>query len=146
VPPSFVHRITKYDPADRDEHGHYTGAEEAVSDHGLVEAAYLAAIAAFAEASGIDRLEIREPVTAATATAAKGAAEAVPAHSCPSPWQKSDGSWQCPVPHRHTSGTPPHAELVLVATPSPGNRTTLPLPPPRRWRLRTSAPTPRQPN
>src|SRR6266568_1243037 len=58
VPPSFVHRITKYDPADRDEHGHYTGAEEAVSDHGLVEAAYLAAIAAFAEASGIDRLEI----------------------------------------------------------------------------------------
>jgi hypothetical protein len=61
VPPSFVHRITKYDPADRDEHGQYTGAEEAVSDHGLVEAAYLAAIAAFAEASGIDRLEIREP-------------------------------------------------------------------------------------
>ncbi|MET4644451.1 MULTISPECIES: RNA-binding protein [Streptomyces] len=61
MPPSFVHRITKYDPADRDEHGHYTGAEEAVSDHGLVEAAYLAAIAAFAEASGIDRLEIREP-------------------------------------------------------------------------------------
>ncbi|MFB7312556.1 RNA-binding protein [Streptomyces sp. NPDC056192] len=61
MPPSFVHRITKYDPADRDEHGHYAGAEEAVSDHGLVEAAYLAAIAAFAEASGIDRLEIREP-------------------------------------------------------------------------------------
>ncbi|MFC5155229.1 hypothetical protein [Streptomyces amakusaensis] len=41
MPPSFVHRITKYDPADRDEHGHYTGAEEAVSDHGPVEAAYL---------------------------------------------------------------------------------------------------------
>jgi len=61
VPPSFVHRITKYDPADRDEHGHYTGAEEAVSDHGPVEAAYLAAIAAFAEASDIDRLEIRDP-------------------------------------------------------------------------------------
>ncbi|MEU7967353.1 hypothetical protein AB0D09_28410 [Streptomyces sp. NPDC049097] len=61
MPPSFVHRITKYDPADRDEHDHYTGAEEAVSDHGPVEAAYLAAIAAFAEASGIDRLEIREP-------------------------------------------------------------------------------------
>ncbi|MEU9234434.1 hypothetical protein [Streptomyces subrutilus] len=61
MPPAFVHRITKYDPADRDEHGHYFGAEVAVSDHGPVEAAYLAAIAAFAEASGIDRLEIREP-------------------------------------------------------------------------------------
>ncbi|HET6359303.1 hypothetical protein [Streptomyces sp.] len=61
MPPSFVHRITKYDPADRDEHGNYTGAEGAVSDHGPVEAAYLAAIAAFAETSGIDRLEIREP-------------------------------------------------------------------------------------
>ncbi|RSS58446.1 RNA-binding protein [Streptomyces sp. WAC01280] len=59
--PSFVHRITKYDPADRDEHGYYTGAEDTVSDHGPVEAAYLAVIAAFAEASGIDRLGIREP-------------------------------------------------------------------------------------
>ncbi|MEE1761323.1 RNA-binding protein [Streptomyces sp. SP18BB07] len=61
MPPSFVHRITKYDPADRDEHGHYTGAEDTASDHGQVEAAYLAAIAAFAVASDIDRLEIREP-------------------------------------------------------------------------------------
>jgi small subunit ribosomal protein S1 len=61
VPPSFVYRITKYDPADRDEHGHYTGVEDTVSDHGPVEAAYLAAIVAFAEASDIDRLEIREP-------------------------------------------------------------------------------------
>ncbi|WP_455361476.1 RNA-binding protein [Streptomyces sp. SYSU K21746] len=61
MPPSFVHRITKYDPADRDERGHFTGAEDTVSDHGPVEAAYLAAIAAFAEASDIDRLEIREP-------------------------------------------------------------------------------------
>ncbi len=61
VPPSFVHRITKYDPADRDEHGHYTGAQDTVSDHGPVEAAYLEAIAAFAEASAVDRLEIREP-------------------------------------------------------------------------------------
>ncbi|MEU6995699.1 RNA-binding protein [Streptomyces sp. NPDC046465] len=59
--PSFVHRITKYDPADRDERGHYTGTEDTVSDHGTVEAAYLAAVAAFAEASGVDRLEIREP-------------------------------------------------------------------------------------
>ncbi|MEW2136476.1 RNA-binding protein [Streptomyces sp. NPDC005409] len=61
MPPSYVHRITKYDPADRDERGYYIGAEDTVSDHGPVEAAYLAAIAAFAEASDIDRLEIREP-------------------------------------------------------------------------------------
>ncbi|MES9592287.1 MULTISPECIES: hypothetical protein [unclassified Streptomyces] len=61
MPPAFVHRITKYDPADRDEHGSYRGAEEAVSDHGPVEAAYLEAISAFAEAADIDRLEIREP-------------------------------------------------------------------------------------
>ncbi|WP_432154720.1 RNA-binding protein [Streptomyces tricolor] len=61
MPPSFVHRITKYDPADRDERGTYTGGEDTVSDHGPVEAAYLAAIAAFAEDSGVDRLEIRDP-------------------------------------------------------------------------------------
>lgn len=59
--PSFVHRITKYDPADRDERGHYTGPEDTTCDHGPVEAAYLAAIAAFAGAAGIERLEIREP-------------------------------------------------------------------------------------
>ncbi|MEU9418090.1 RNA-binding protein [Streptomyces sp. NPDC048272] len=64
MPPAFVHRITKYDPADRDEHGSYRGAEDTVSDHGPVEAAYLEAIAAFAEAAGIDRLEIREPTVA----------------------------------------------------------------------------------
>ncbi|MEW1892281.1 RNA-binding protein [Streptomyces sp. NPDC085659] len=64
MPPSFVYRITKYDPADRDEHGHYTGDEDTVSDHGPVEKAYLAAITAFAEASGVDRLEIREPSVA----------------------------------------------------------------------------------
>ncbi|MET9110531.1 RNA-binding protein [Streptomyces zhihengii] len=61
MPPAFVYRITKYDPADRDEHGSYRGAEEAVSDCGPVEAAYLEAISAFAEAAGTDRLEIREP-------------------------------------------------------------------------------------
>ncbi|MEU6676635.1 RNA-binding protein [Streptomyces sp. NPDC046925] len=61
MPPPFAHRITKYDPADRDERGHYHGAEVTVSDHGPVEAAYLEAIAAFAQESGIDRLEIREP-------------------------------------------------------------------------------------
>lgn len=64
MPPAFVHRITEYDPADRDAHGHYIGAEDTVSDHGPVEAAYLAAIAAFAEASDIDRWEIREPAVA----------------------------------------------------------------------------------
>ncbi|MFJ4776331.1 RNA-binding protein [Streptomyces sp. NPDC088762] len=61
MPPAFVHQITKYDPADRDARGHYIGAEDTVSDHGPVEAAYLAAVAAFAEASDVDRLEIREP-------------------------------------------------------------------------------------
>ncbi|PKW12456.1 small subunit ribosomal protein S1 [Streptomyces sp. 1222.5] len=61
VPPSFAHQITKYNPADRDERGHYTGAEDTVSDHGPVEAAYLEAIAAFAREAGIDTLEIREP-------------------------------------------------------------------------------------
>ncbi|MFI1732911.1 S1 RNA-binding domain-containing protein [Streptomyces acidicola] len=59
--PPFVYRITKYDPADRDEHGSYIGAEDSTSDHGPVEAAYLQAIAAFAEDTGIDHLAIREP-------------------------------------------------------------------------------------
>lgn len=59
--PSFVYRITKYDPADRDEHGSYIGPEDSISDHGPVEAAYLQAIAAFAEDTGVDRLAIREP-------------------------------------------------------------------------------------
>ncbi|WAZ26283.1 S1 RNA-binding domain-containing protein [Streptomyces cinnabarinus] len=59
--PPFVHQITKYDPADRDEHGEYIGAEETASDHGATESAYLEAVAAFAAASGIDRLAIREP-------------------------------------------------------------------------------------
>ncbi|MFE5992711.1 RNA-binding protein [Streptomyces sp. NPDC056453] len=61
MPPSFAHQITKYNPADRDERGHYNGAEDTVCDHGPVEAAYLEAIAAFAQESGIDQLEIREP-------------------------------------------------------------------------------------
>ncbi|MYX31949.1 hypothetical protein GTY85_00070 [Streptomyces sp. SID8377] len=34
----YVYRVTKYDPADRDAHGHYTGSEDTVSDHGEVEA------------------------------------------------------------------------------------------------------------
>ncbi|MBS2534429.1 hypothetical protein KGQ20_16785 [Catenulispora sp. NF23] len=57
----YVYRITKYDPAERDEHGHYVGAEDSISDHGAVEAAYLQAVAAFAASTGIDRLAIREP-------------------------------------------------------------------------------------
>ncbi|MFB8243982.1 S1 RNA-binding domain-containing protein [Streptomyces sp. NPDC055952] len=59
--PPFVHQITKYDPAHRDECGHYIGAEDTASDHGPVEEAYLTAVAAFAQAAGIDELEIREP-------------------------------------------------------------------------------------
>ncbi|MFD7491151.1 S1 RNA-binding domain-containing protein [Streptomyces sp. NPDC059832] len=57
----YVHRVTKYDPADRDEQGHHAGAEPTISDHGPVEAAYLQAVAAFAEDTGVDRLAIREP-------------------------------------------------------------------------------------
>ncbi|MGW4906308.1 hypothetical protein [Streptomyces sp. NPDC004270] len=57
----YVYQVTKYDPADRNQHGHYTGAETATSDHGPVEAAYLRAVAAFAEEAGVDRLTIREP-------------------------------------------------------------------------------------
>lgn len=57
----YVYRVTKYDPADRDQHGHYAGAEPATSDHGPVEAAYLRAVAAFAEDTGVDQLAIREP-------------------------------------------------------------------------------------
>ncbi|MER7913074.1 S1 RNA-binding domain-containing protein [Streptomyces sp. NPDC096068] len=62
--PSFTYRITKYDPADRDEHGSYAGGEDTVSDHGPVEAAYLAAVAAFAGAAGVDHLDVREPQVA----------------------------------------------------------------------------------
>ncbi|MFD9095868.1 S1 RNA-binding domain-containing protein [Streptomyces collinus] len=57
----YVYEVTKYNPADRDEHGHYTGSEPVDSDHGPVEGAYLEAVAAFAEESGVDHLAIREP-------------------------------------------------------------------------------------
>ncbi|QKW23629.1 RNA-binding protein [Kitasatospora sp. NA04385] len=57
----YVYRVTKYDPADRDERGHYTGTEDIESDHGPVEARYLAAVAAFAADSGVRALAIREP-------------------------------------------------------------------------------------
>ncbi|GLW71519.1 hypothetical protein Kpho02_38180 [Kitasatospora phosalacinea] len=56
-----VYRVTKYDPADRDERGRYLGTEDTLSDHGPVEAAYVAAVAAFAADSGVGVLEVREP-------------------------------------------------------------------------------------
>ncbi|MET9259828.1 RNA-binding protein [Amycolatopsis sp. NPDC004079] len=58
---SHVCRITKYDPADRDDRGAYRGSEDVVSDHGPVEAAYLAAVTAFAEDTGVTSLTIRDP-------------------------------------------------------------------------------------
>ncbi|MFJ8863826.1 S1 RNA-binding domain-containing protein [Streptomyces sp. NPDC102451] len=57
----YVYRVTKYDPADRDQHGHYIGAQGVVSDRGEYEAAYLQAVAAFAADAGLDRLVVREP-------------------------------------------------------------------------------------
>ncbi|WP_344016887.1 S1 RNA-binding domain-containing protein [Kitasatospora atroaurantiaca] len=60
----YVYRVTKYDPADRDERGVYIGAQESVSDHGPVEAAYLEAVGAFAEDTGVRQLSIREPQVA----------------------------------------------------------------------------------
>jgi hypothetical protein len=57
----YVYRVTKYDPADRDERGHYVGAEDIYSDHGRVEACYLAVVAAFAEDSALSTVMIREP-------------------------------------------------------------------------------------
>ncbi|MGW1563390.1 S1 RNA-binding domain-containing protein [Streptomyces sp. NPDC002144] len=57
----YVYQVTRYDPADRDQYGHYAGTEPATSDYGPVEAAYLQAVAAFAEDSGVDQLAIREP-------------------------------------------------------------------------------------
>lgn len=57
----YVHQLTKYDPADRDERGRYIGPEDTDSDEGPVEAAYLEAVAAFAEDSQVTRLMIREP-------------------------------------------------------------------------------------
>ena len=57
----YVYQVTKYDPADGDQYGHYAATEPATSDHGLVEAAYLQAVAAFAEDTGVDQLAVREP-------------------------------------------------------------------------------------
>lgn len=60
-PLPFTYRVTKYDPADRDADGAYTGAEDSVSDHGPVEAAYLDAFTTFAEDAGVDHVVLREP-------------------------------------------------------------------------------------
>ena len=53
--------MTKYDPTDWNDEGRYVGPEDEVSDHGPVEAAYLAAAAAFADESGINQLAVRDP-------------------------------------------------------------------------------------
>ncbi|MGW6899942.1 MULTISPECIES: hypothetical protein [unclassified Streptomyces] len=59
---AVCHKITKYDPADFGANGGYTGAEDSVSDHGPVESAYLEAVAAFVEETGVRHLTIREPI------------------------------------------------------------------------------------
>ncbi|MCE7079796.1 S1 RNA-binding domain-containing protein [Streptomyces sp. ST2-7A] len=64
--PLHVHRVTRYDPADRDEHGHWIGPEDTVSDHGPVEAAYLRAVGLFAAHAGVDHLVVREPSVSPT--------------------------------------------------------------------------------
>ncbi|HEY1093633.1 MAG TPA: S1 RNA-binding domain-containing protein [Glycomyces sp.] len=74
----YVYRVTKYDPADRDESGHYVGTEDTDSDCGPVEAAYLHAVAAFAEVAGVDRFSIREPCVSGSHRF--GAGPAVPGH------------------------------------------------------------------
>ena len=56
--PAHVYKVTKRDPMT-----HWYNDYER-SDHGPVEAAYLAVVAAFAEETGITRLTIREPEVA----------------------------------------------------------------------------------
>jgi len=57
----YAYEITKYDPADRDGKGRYTGGQDRVSDHGPPEAAYLRVVADFATETGVRQLAIREP-------------------------------------------------------------------------------------
>lgn len=57
----YIYCVTKYDPADFDARGHYTGSEDTVSDHGEIEASYLQAVAAFARDTGVDHLAVRAP-------------------------------------------------------------------------------------
>jgi small subunit ribosomal protein S1 len=55
---SFAYRITRYDPEDRDEHGHYAGTEPDESDHGPVEDAYVAAVALLLDTVGVTSLVV----------------------------------------------------------------------------------------
>ena len=55
-----VFKVTKYNPDHFGDRG-YFGPEKEMSDHGPLEAAYLAAVEAFAEDSGVTELTIREP-------------------------------------------------------------------------------------
>ncbi len=57
----YIHRVTKFGPADRDQRGYYVGPEDIVSDLGPQEAAYLKALAVVAAEVGVSRLAIREP-------------------------------------------------------------------------------------
>ncbi|MFJ8045543.1 RNA-binding protein [Kitasatospora sp. NPDC096147] len=61
MPEPIVYRVTKYDPADRNERGYYVGTLDSACDEGPIEAAYLEALAAFARAAGVERLTVREP-------------------------------------------------------------------------------------
>ncbi|MFB9368317.1 RNA-binding protein [Kitasatospora sp. NPDC001664] len=61
MPELRVHRVTKYDPADRNEHGWYEGPLDIDCDEGPIEAAYLESAAAFARAAGVERLTVRDP-------------------------------------------------------------------------------------
>ncbi|MFF7459371.1 RNA-binding protein [Kitasatospora sp. NPDC008115] len=66
MPETRVHRVTKYDPADRDGNGYYVGPLDSDCDEGPVEAAYLATVAAFARAAGVERLTVRDPELSGT--------------------------------------------------------------------------------
>ncbi len=59
--PRYVYRIAEYDPGHRADQGRCTGPEDTVRGRGAVGAAYLRAVAAFAEDSGVDRPAVREP-------------------------------------------------------------------------------------
>ncbi|GAB2561766.1 hypothetical protein [Kribbella endophytica] len=61
MPLPYVYKVTKYDPTHWNDQGRYVGPEDEMSDHGPKEAAYLAAVLAFAEDSGVTELSIREP-------------------------------------------------------------------------------------
>ncbi|WP_433165361.1 hypothetical protein [Kribbella sp. CA-247076] len=64
MPLPYVYKVTKYDPTDWNEEGRYVGLEVETSDHGPREAAYLAAVVAFAEESGVAEVSVREPAVA----------------------------------------------------------------------------------